>query len=158
MKKSGKIIIAALILSAVIISGVTFMLFNKDNSVKEITAFESLTLHFSGMRGSEEYEIIANGDKSEISYYQIKYVDGKDTRELQESATCDTQEVIDILNECKAMKWDGFHGKHPKGVLDGRMFNLTIIVNNGQKIEASGSQNFPKNFGTLENWITSKIR
>ena len=163
--KSSKLIIAAAVaLCGIIIAGGIFMLFNrfsdgnKPAAIGEITEFESLTVRFSGMRITEEYEIISNGETSEISQYYIKYDQQEDIRELQASAVCQTQEVIDILNECKAGKWNGFHGEHPKGVLDGTMFNLTASVNGGQKLSADGSQNFPKNFRTFEDWLYEKTR
>lgn len=163
MKISGKRKIAALIavlLCGAIIAGVFFMFFNRDGgdkAIKEITSFESLNLRLSGMRITEEYEIIADGDKAEISYYHMNYGSGKEERVLQKSAVCDTKEVIDILNECNAGKWNGFHGKHPKGVLDGTMFTLTASVNGGTRLYADGSENFPKNFRTLEEWLYSKL-
>lgn len=153
-KRTVIITAAAAVLLCAIIAGVIFMFFgrnlgNKPEPIGEITQFESLTLHISGMRGSEEYEIIADGGTAQIAHYQIRYGGEGENRELLQSAECDTQEVIDILNECKAGKWNGFHGAHPKGVLDGTMFNLTASVNGGKKLKASGSQNFPKNYGTF---------
>ena len=163
-KRTKLTVAAAVLLCCIIIAGAIFMFFNRNNdgdtkpaSLNEITSFESLTLRFSGMRVTEEYEIIANGDKTEISYYHIKFSGGEDERELQNSAECDTQEVIDILNDCKAGKWNGFHGKHPKGVLDGRMFTLTASVNGGERLYADGSENFPKNFRAFEEWINKKL-
>ena len=167
MKQTGKktklITVTAVLLCGVIIAGVVFMFFNngaggtKSAGIGEITEFESLNLRFSGMRVTEEYEIIKNGDKSEISYYHIKYGGEEDRRELQERTVCDTQEVIDILNECKAGKWNGFKGAHPKGVLDGRMFTLEASVNGGKRLYAEGSENFPKKFNTFEQWLREKL-
>jgi len=139
------------------------MLFNnrtggtRPDTINEITEFESLLLHFSGMRVTEEYEIISKGNTSEISYYHIRYSGEEDLRDLQKRVVCVTREVTDILNECKAEKWNGFHGKHPRGVLDGRMFTLTAYVNGGQKLFADGSENFPKNFSTFEKWLQEKL-
>ena len=160
-KKTKITAVVSALLCVIIIAGVIIMFFNnskgdKPVSIIEITSFESLNLRFSGMRVTEEYEIISKGETSEISYYHIKY-GGEEERELQESAVCDTQDVIDILNECKVGKWNGFHGKHPKGVLDGRMFTLTAVVNQNEKIRAEGSENFPKNFNKFEEWMRNKL-
>ena len=139
------------------------MLFNNRNGgskpepINEIADFESLLLRFSGMRLTEEYEIVSKGNTSEISYYQIRYSGEEDLRDLQKRAVCVTRDVTDILNECKAGKWNGFHGKHPMGVLDGRMFTLTAYVNGGQKLFADGSENFPKNFNAFEKWLREKL-
>ena len=162
MKKRSKIIIiAAVILFAAVIVGGIFMLFNKASNktekYNEITDFEIINLHFSGMRVTEEYEIINKGEKAEISYYQMNYSSGKEERQLKKSAACDTQEIIDILNKCSAGKWNGFSGKHPKGVSDGRMFTLEAKVNGGKKLYADGSENFPKNFNTFEQFLRTKL-
>ncbi len=164
MEKNRKkvIIIISALLCGIIFAGGLFMLFTKtDNGSKsaiyEINEFESLNLRISGMRGAEEYEIISKGENSDIAYYHIKYDGEKDRRELQSSVECKTDEVIAILNDCKAGNWNGFHGKHPKGVLDGRMFRLTAKVNGGKTINADGSENFPKYFNIFENWLYKKL-
>lgn len=154
-------VLVAVLLCGVLIAGVIFMFFNRDSdtkAIKEITSFESLNLRLSGMRVTEEYDIISDGDKAEISYYHIKYGGQEETRELQKSAVCDTKEVIDILNYCKAGKWNGFHGKHPRGVLDGTMFSLTASVNGGERLYADGSENFPRNFNDFEHWLYDKLK
>ena len=48
------------------------------------------------------------------------------------------------------MKWNGFHGKHPRNVRDGEMFTFAAVVNEGEKISADGSENFPKNYRELK--------
>ena len=136
------------------------MFFNRNggaNTFNEITDFESINLRFSGMRITEEYEILNKGENSEISHYYIKYTQGGEERELQKRAVCETKEVVDILNECSAGKWNGFQGKHPRGVMDGRMFTLEAKVNGGQKLYADGSENFPKNFNTFERFLNDKL-
>ncbi|MBQ7740507.1 MAG: hypothetical protein IJT65_04670 [Eubacterium sp.] len=153
-KKAGLIIAA--VLCGIVLAGGIFMLFNK-SADKGITDFESINLRLSGMRITEEYEIINKGDKCEIAYYHIVYGKEGDRRELQKSAVCDTSEVIDILNKCSAIKWNGFHGKHPRGVSDGRMFTLKASVNDREKLYADGSENFPRNFNTFEKWLRDKL-
>ena len=162
-KKTKLTVFAAVLLCGVIIAGGIFMLFNRNTdepkvaAIKEITQLESLTVRFSGMRLTSEYEIIANGDTSELSLYYFNYADGEEKRVLSNSVTCDTQEVIDKLNACGAGRWNGFHGKHPRGVLDGTMFTLSASVNDGQRLNADGSQNFPKNFRDFEQWLYEKL-
>ena len=167
MKQIGKKTIitalAAVLLCGVIIAGVIFMFFSRNTdepkaaAIKEITQFESLTVRFSGMRLTSEYEIVSDGDTSEISLYYFNYADGSEKRVLEKNVTCGTQEVIDILNECNAGRWNGFHGKHPRGVLDGTVFSLTASVNGGQQLKADGSQNFPKHFRDFEQWLNDKL-
>lgn len=149
-----------------LITGVCLMFFHgcagqngadkiKDGSVTEL---ESLLLRLSGMRVTEEYEMTANGDETTLSYYTISYANGEDERILESRVSLDTRSVIDALNGFGFIKWDGFHGKHPKGVLDGTMFSLEAVVNGGKKLTADGSANFPKRFGEFRSWLSDSLR
>ncbi len=112
----------------------------------KIVSFETVTLHLSWMRGVAEYEIVDTGEGAEVSEYAIRYRDGKSERELEQRAVCEKEKMLAILNSCSLLSWDGFHGKHPRGVLDGTMFRLEATVNGGREICADGSQNFPKHY------------
>lgn len=140
-----------------ILTRVGVMFFNSI-STESITAFESLNLQLRGMRITEEYELKANGKDTEISYYNMSYANGKEERVLIKRTVCETQTVIDSLNGFNVMGWDGFRGKHPKGVLDGTMFTLTATVNGGRVISANGSQNFPKHFNEFEQWLYELLK
>ena len=159
--------IIGIVLSGIIITGVCFMLFgnhnHSNNGTKRITDntitdMESLTLHLSGMRLTEEYELTVNGDKTEISYYTMSYASSQEERILKKRTVCDTKTVIAALNSFDVIKWDGFHGKHPRGVLDGTMFRLTATLNGGQKLYADGSQNFPEHFREFEEWLYTVLK
>ena len=133
-------------------------MFLKHNEKRSITDIEKLNLRLNGMRLTEEYEFAVNGEETEISYYNMSYASGKEERVLIKRTVCDTQTVIDTLNGFGMIKWDGFSGKHPKGVLDGTMFNLTATVNGGQTLHANGSQNFPKHFYDFKNWLYDVLK
>ncbi len=114
---------------------------------KNITSYESVFMRISGMRLTQEYEIMPKDSGTEISDYWMRCVSGGGMeRELQRRAFCPDSQMLEILNQCNILKWDGFHGKHPRGVLDGEMFSFRAIVNGGEIIQADGSANFPKNF------------
>lgn len=113
---------------------------------KTIVSMESITLSLQGMRFANVYEIRNKDGKTEISRFRKLYSNGKDTLALEASAVCDTAEFIDLLNACGVICWDGFHGKHPKNVKDGIMFDFRATVNDGQKIQADGSENFPEGY------------
>ncbi len=119
------------------------------NKNKKIESFTIVTLRETGMRGSTEYEIVMKDDKAEVSFYWIKYTQGKDSRELDRRAVCDKETVICLLNDCNILSWNGFVGKHPKGVLDGIMFTFNAVVGHDEKIYAHGSENFPKHYRDL---------
>ncbi len=149
-----------------LITGVCLMFFHgcagqngadriKDGSVTEL---ESLSLRLSGMRLTEEYEMTADGSETTLSYYTVSYASGKDERILEKSVTLDTRSVIDALNGFGFIRWDGFSGRHPKGVLDGVMFSLEAVVNGGQKLRAEGSANFPKRFGEFRSWLSDSLK
>lgn len=130
------------------------MLFHKTKQGdSEIVSFEIVTLRTSGMRYTGETEIVMKDGNAEISQYGIRYAQGEDRRVLELRTVCDKQKMLNLLNECKLLSWNGFNGPHPKGVLDGTMFTLRAIVNGGQKIHASGSENFPKRYRDFTNGL-----
>ena len=117
-----------------------------DECRKTITSIETMTLTLQGMRFCNVYEITNEDGKTELRRFRKVYSNGVDTLELEASAVCDTTDFIELMNTCGVIRWDGFHGKHPKNVMDGIMFDFRATVNNGQEIHADGSENFPKGY------------
>lgn len=116
-------------------------------SKKELNSFETVFWRISGMRGSTEYEIVNKGEESEFTEYMMRCAkEGGMERVPERSVTCKTERILEILNSCEVASWDGFHGKHPKGVRDGIMFRFELVVSGDEKICAEGSENFPKHF------------
>ena len=120
-----------------------------------IVSFDVVTLRESGMRYVVEYEIVMKEDKAEVSQYGIRFSKGEDQRILEKRAVCDAEAIIKLLNDCALLSWDGFNGPHPKNVRDGIMFNLKATVNEGKKIYAAGSENFPRHYRELRDGIYS---
>ena len=117
-----------------------------DNCKQTITSIETMTLTLQGMRFCSVYEITNEDGKTELRRFRKVYSNGVDTLELEASAVCDITDFIELMNTCGVICWDGFHGKHPKNVKDGIMFDFRTTVNNGQEIHADGSENFPKGY------------
>ncbi len=115
-------------------------------SLKKISSFNKILLRLSGMRVTEEYEIICKENRAELSLYVFYYTNGEEERRLKKRAEPDIERIINLLNNCKVIKWDGFVGKNPPGLLDGTMFRFEAEVNEGMRIYASGSNNFPKHY------------
>ena len=113
---------------------------------KTITSIETMTLTLQGMRFCNVYEITNEDGKIELRRFRKVYSNGADTLELETSAVCDIADFIELMNTCGVIYWNRFHGKHPKSVNDGIMFDFRATVNNGQKIYADGSENFPKGY------------
>ncbi len=111
-----------------------------------IVSFDKVTLCESGMRYTVEYEIVTKDGIAEVSLYSIRYAEKEDRRIPERRAECSIDTVLKLLNDCRLLSWDGFSGAHPKGVRDGIMFRLKAIVNDGKKIYADGSENFPKHY------------
>ena len=131
---------------------------NKNNSSESVTDFERLNLRISGMCITDEYELLSSGEQTEVSYYNVFYGGEQDRKVLKKRTVCDTSAVIDTLNKFNFIEWNGFYGKHPEGVLDGRMFNLTATINGGKGLYASGSENFPENFYEFEQWLYETLK
>ena len=113
---------------------------------KKIESFDTISFHTSGMRHSTYYDIVNKDGKAEITQYHVKYSEGEKERVVDKQAVCGADEIIKLLNDCGVMSWDGFYGKHPRGVRDGTMFDFSATVNGGVEISASGSQNFPRHY------------
>ena len=127
------------------------MLFKQD----KIRSYEEVNYRISGMRMTREYEIISKGKVAEVSEYTIYYSGHEDERVLDRRVLCDNEMMIELLNACGIMRWDGFSGKHPFGVSDGEMFEFSALVNDGKTIRASGSENFPKYFPEFRKQINT---
>ena len=119
---------------------------------KKAASFETLTLSISGMRAKVEYEINNLGAEAEVSMYMYYCAPEGMERRLEKRAACPAEAALDALNDCGVPSWNGFSGKHPRGVLDGEMFTLEAVVD-GERVCASGSQNFPKGFRELRDWL-----
>lgn len=157
MKRKALLIFAALILICAVTGG--FIMFKNSNKTKDdVTEFESVLLSKSTMRGSSEFEIINNGETAGITLYGIYYSGEESERRPEAKAICDTSAVIEILNECNVLSWNGFHGRHPKHVSDGTMFTFEAKVNGGTLIKADGSENFPKNYRQFSEWLYESVR
>ena len=80
---------------------------------EQITSFSEIRLKVSGMRLTEVYEILCCGDDAEVSQYWLSYKNHEDNYNLQKHVTVPAADVIDVLNQCGILKWDGFRGKNP---------------------------------------------
>ena len=121
-----------------------------------ITSFSYIRLTISAMRFKEEYEILPRSDKAVITQYSLSYMD-EENRKPEKSCECPLEDIINLLNECRITKWDGFRGKNPPGVLDGYMFNFKAVVNDDRKISADGSNNYPRHYSVLLKYMRDKL-
>ena len=113
---------------------------------KNVTSAQTMTLTLRGMRGGYVYKFDGEGNATELRRYREAYSGGEDELVLESSVPCGAQTMIELMNTCGILRWDGFHGKHPKNVSDGIMFRFEATVNGGQEIFADGSENFPKGY------------
>ncbi len=156
-KKRLLIITAALLLCAAVTGGMLTMR-GSEKKKEEITAFESVVLTLSGMRGQREYELVYGPEQCLLTLYEYRFENGESRRQPVKNAACDTETALERLNACRLTAWDGFQGKHPRGVADGTAFTLRAEVNGGRTITAAGSQNFPKHYGELTQWLDSLLQ
>ena len=105
-----------------------------------------MTLTLRGMRGGHVYKFEGEGDVTELRRYREIYSNKETELMLEASVSCSEQTMLDLMNKCGILRWNGFHGKHPKNVKDGIMFSFKASVNDGQTISADGSENFPKGY------------
>lgn len=115
------------------------------NEGSQISSVEELSLKVSGMRGEVIYELTENDGRAVLTLYRVT----ADEKLPEKTVACDTGEILDLLNSCGVIGWSGFHGKHPRSVLDGDMFVFCARVNGGVVIKAEGSARFPKGYREL---------
>ena len=113
---------------------------------KAVTSVETMTLTLHGMRGSYVYKLEEEGGTTVLRRYREVYRGGEDELKLEASVPCTVQTMIELMNTCGILRWNGFHGKHPKNVSDGIMFDFAATVNGGETIRADGSANYPKGY------------
>ena len=129
---------------------------SSDNEDGAIRSFDIVTLRESGMRYTVEYEMVMKDGNAEVSLYTIKYSRHECCRNLERRAVCSAGAALKLLNDCRLLSWDGFDGPHPKGVLDGIMFEFQASVNDGKRITACGSENFPQHYRELTDGIYAR--
>ncbi len=123
----------------------------------KISSLEKLILKETGMRSREEFEILPDGQKAKILHYGIFYRQNEEKRQLLRESECEMSEVLSVLNQCRLLAWNGFHGAHPGNVSDGTMFDLEVLINRDRTVKADGSANFPRHYHELKNWIMEKL-
>ena len=107
--------------------------------------------------GGVVYTLEGEGDTTQLRRYRETYRGGEDELVLESSVPCDAQTMIELMNTCGILRWNGFHGKHPKNVSDGIMFRFEATVNGGQEIFADGSENFPKGYREFVRALNSML-
>ncbi len=113
---------------------------------QKIFSIEAMTLTLCGMRFCHVYKIEGEGEQRNLRRYLKVYSGGEDSLKIEKSVPCNMQTMIDLMNTCGILRWDGFHGKHPKNVCDGIMFRFEAAVNGKKTVRADGSENFPKGY------------
>ena len=127
------------------ICGIFHKIFGRKKARTVITSFEALSLRVSGMRGQVIYEITENDGSFVLTLYRMT----ADEKRPEKTVACDRGDMLDLLNSCGVMDWMGFHGEHPRVVLDGDMFDFSATVNGGVVIKADGSAKFPNGYREL---------
>ena len=125
---------------------------------RNILSFETVTLRISGMRGVSEYEIVALDGSAELTEYGVRFNGEKEERIPERSVHCPAEDVIGLLNRCRILSWDGFHGERPRGVKDGKNFSFRASVNGGKTVRARGSKNFPARFSDFTDGLNAALR
>ena len=124
----------------------------------KIVSVQELRLSLNTMRQETEYEMIGAEKGIQLTLYAFRYSDGEKQRIMKKTVSCDQETVLALLNDCRILSWNGFHGKHPYGVSDGTVFRFSASVNDGLYIKAEGSQNFPKHFQALQQGLWSLLQ
>ena len=125
---------------------------------RKLESFDVATLHLSGMRFICDYEITREGETAVLIRYDHRFGPEGEQRVPRVRAERPFAEALEVFNRCGVLEWDGFNGPHPRGVLDGTMFRFTLVSEGREIVTASGSQNFPRHFYDLREYITTTLR
>ncbi len=121
--------------------------------------FDHLKISMQGM--TREQEVIEAGkteDGAYVEYYISRDLYNEETESYEEnklfSRRIDGNQdlygtLCKMLGSCDIISWDGFYGANPPGMLDGESGSFEALLSDGRKIQAGGSNNFPKNFHRL---------
>lgn len=115
-----------------------------NESAVECFFVREMTLTLTGMRGEWVYQF--DGDTEALRRCRVVYSNGEDELVPEASMFCSKQTMLDLFSACEIHRWNGFHGEHPRDVLDGIMFRFEAAVNGGQTICADGSANYPRGY------------
>lgn len=132
-------------------------------------SFESFKLVQSGM-SAQRY--VYEGYKTESGVHLEYYISTNEWDDsISDYAECrDTvrkidgnemlfQKLCELFGNCRIEEWADFHG-YDSQVLDGTGMSFNAVLADGTKVNASGTNSFPKNFSTftqeLHNLITTE--
>lgn len=141
MKKDVAVIIVLSVIALGLVAACVVIFGFGIGKSKKVTDFEEIHFSTSPGRGkSTRYTIINEGDETEITISVSSSAKGKKSN--KEKGSCSTEEMIELLNDCDILSWDGFDEEDEDGTLEFE-FEGTI---NGKEIEAEGRGAYPKNF------------
>ncbi len=110
------------------------------------------------MFGSDVLEAIKTDEGVHLSNYWCTEQWSEDAKEYVENRAYSREfdagqdvyeQIVRLAEECNMTGWNNFHGANPPGVLDGTSFSFEAVLEDGTTILASGSNNFPQNYGTF---------
>lgn len=152
-KKYLILIVIAIIITIILL----LLIFNKKEEKVEISKIKSF--HFSYSNGysinaNTRYEL--NYDKNNNQYIAVIKPYEVSEEDKQEIIVDDlfVEEILKVLKEYRIDKWNGFN-KTNQNVLDGDGFNLSINMDNNQRIQASGYMMWPDNYKEFQSRISN---
>lgn len=108
------------------------------NSVLEVEKTED------GVRLVRAYENMSMDDERTV----VREINGD--KEL-------LSEIQKTLGGYGVESWDGFRGANPPDILDGTSMSFECTMSDGRKLSAYGSNNFPKNYGAVHNYVFNML-
>lgn len=166
MKKIIFIIIIAAVIVSLIIAGLIYFFKtrnigaggtippeNPENTEPMDFQFISLTENnCSAIEEVFEIEKTESGVKLSKIYLNISNDERQVVREINGDKTL-LRNIQEKLGDYGVEKWDGFHGANPPDILDGSSMSFNCTMSDGRKLSASGSNNFPKNYGAVRSYF-----
>lgn len=141
MKKDTVVIIILSVIALGLVAACIVIFGFGAGKSKKVTDFDEIYFTTSPGRGKTTRYIITNeGEETKISI-SVTTSAKDEGGNRSEEGYCSTEDMIELLNECNVLSWNGYDKKGDKD-MDFR-FEGNI---NGEEIEAKGKMAYPKNF------------
>ncbi|MBR7069767.1 MAG: hypothetical protein IKI30_04905 [Oxalobacter sp.] len=139
--------IGKILLSSIIV--ITGVLLSGCGTGKEISALSSVSYCYTS--GSMAYSNCSYSLRSVKGKYiaKVRPVGVPDEKAVEaEVDETVMREIEAVFKKYEVGQWDGFK-KYNRNVMDGRSFSLSLMMKNGDSLDASGYMEWPKNFSSV---------
>lgn len=121
----------------------------------QIGAIEQFTFRFTNGQMADSDSVYALSFENGAYWVSVKPAFAPPEAQIQIPADEDfARELEQILCTYEVQRWNGFHKKAAHG-MDGDRFELSVRMQDGGQIEASGSMKWPENYAAVREAVAA---